>query len=117
MWIIIENTKYCNLLGASITNVLEPLQVILPFGLQREVDSHLKAYLAKKSMIRGDLSTNSLSRSSSGVSIETDGGLYEQPEPLVQNNVFMERILWRKSLQLRNQQQEWLVCFTLTSSI
>ncbi|KAF2302260.1 hypothetical protein GH714_033906 [Hevea brasiliensis] len=81
-------------------------EVILPFGLQREVDAHLNAYLSKKSMKRGNFSANSLSRSSGG-SMATTEGLYEQPDPLIQNNVVMEKIIQRKSLKLQNKQQEW----------
>ncbi|KAJ9172807.1 hypothetical protein P3X46_016014 [Hevea brasiliensis] len=81
-------------------------EVILPFGLQREVDAHLNAYLSKKSMKRGNFSANSLSRSSGG-SMATTEGLYEQPDPLIQNNVVMGKIIQRKSLKLQNKQQEW----------
>ncbi|CAK7349655.1 unnamed protein product [Dovyalis caffra] len=82
-------------------------EVTLPFGLQKEVDAHLKAYVSKKPMSRGFFSPDSLSRSSSGGSMNTDEGIYEQPESLVQNSPAMERILHRKSLELRNQQKEW----------
>lgn len=85
-------------------------QVILPLGLQREVDAHLKAYLSQKSMRVGSFSDNSLSRSSSAGSVATDEGLYEQQEPLKQISVAMEKILRQRSLQLRNKQQEWQVC-------
>ncbi|XP_015882948.3 DExH-box ATP-dependent RNA helicase DExH3 [Ziziphus jujuba] len=79
-------------------------EVILPFGLQQDVDSHLKKHLSQKPKNRED---NSLSRSSSDLSTVTDEGLYEQKEPFVQNSVIMEKILRRKSLQLLNQQQDW----------
>jgi hypothetical protein len=85
-------------------------QVILPLGLQREVDAHLKAYLSQKSMRVGSFSDNSLSRSSSAGSVATDEGLYEQQEPLKQISVAMQRILQQRSLQLRNKQQDWQVC-------
>jgi len=83
--------------------------VILPFGLQREVDAHFKAYISKKPTSRGFFPPNSLSRSNSGGSMDTDEGIYERPELSVQNSVAMERILSRKSLQLRNQQEKWQV--------
>lgn len=97
-------------------NALKNLQVILPFGLQREVDAYLNAYLSKKSMKRGNFSANSLS-SLSGGNMAMNEGFCEQPEPLLRNNVVMEKIISRKSLQLRNKQQEWQVHFILTSSM
>lgn len=81
--------------------------MILPFGLQKDVDSLLKSHLSLKLKSRGD---SSLSRSSSDLSTVTDEGLYERQEPLAQNSVVMEKILRRKSLQLRSQQQDWKVC-------
>lgn len=82
-------------------------EVILPFGLQREVDAHFKAYISKKPTSRGLFPPNSLSRSNGGRSMDTDERIYERPELSVQNSVAMERILSRKSLQLRNQQEKW----------
>lgn len=82
-------------------------EVILPFGLQREVDAHFKAYISKKPTSRGFFPPNSLSRSNSGGSMDTNERIYERPELSVQNSVAMERILSRKSLQLRNQQEKW----------
>ncbi|XP_043700742.1 DExH-box ATP-dependent RNA helicase DExH3-like isoform X2 [Telopea speciosissima] len=46
-------------------------------------------------------------RSSSSGSIATDEGYFEQPEPQMPTSVVMEKILRRRSLQLRNQQQAW----------
>ncbi|KAF5734543.1 hypothetical protein HS088_TW15G00035 [Tripterygium wilfordii] len=82
-------------------------EVTLPFGLQMEVDAHLQAYLSLKSMDRARFSDNTFSRSNTDGSITTDDGLYERQEPVMQNSVIMERILRRKSLQLRNKQQDW----------
>ncbi|KAL6281639.1 hypothetical protein ACE6H2_018520 [Prunus campanulata] len=82
-------------------------EVVLPFGLHREVDAHLKAYVSQKSMKTGNLSESSFSRSSSSGSMVNDGGPYEQEEPSIQNSDAMEKILLRKSLQLRNRQQHW----------
>ncbi|KAF7819932.1 DExH-box ATP-dependent RNA helicase DExH3 [Senna tora] len=81
-------------------------EVILPFGVHREVDSHLIAHLSKKSTSLGGFSDKSLHRSSSA-SILVDDGVFEEPQPLVQNSVVAEKIHRRKSLQLRNQQQDW----------
>ena len=81
-------------------------QVILPFGLQRDVDLHLKAYLSHKSMSSGSFPDKPLPRSSIGGRIAADEAPIEHQEPSTQNSVVMERILWRRSLQLRNKQQE-----------
>lgn len=80
-------------------------EVILPLGLQREVDAHLRAYVSQKPMNRGNLSDNSLSRSDGVGSVSNP--FYEQQEPLIQNSVAMEKILRRRSLPLRDKQQEW----------
>lgn len=88
--------------------------MILPFVLQREVDSRLKVHLSEKQMSRGSFSDNSLSRSISEGRTATNEGLYEQQEPLIRNSVAMEKSLHRKSIQLRNQQQDWQVFFFST---
>ncbi|KAL6175637.1 hypothetical protein ACLB2K_052276 [Fragaria x ananassa] len=80
-------------------------EVVLPFGLHKDVDAHLTAHLSQKPMNRGNLLHNSMSMSNG--SIAKDGGLYEQEEPLIHNSVAMERILQQRSLRLRNKQQEW----------
>lgn len=54
------------------------------------------------------------SRSSSTSSIATDEGLFEQPEPLAVSRSVIEKIVYRRSLQLWNQQQAWQVYFALT---
>ncbi|KAL5544898.1 hypothetical protein UlMin_008682 [Ulmus minor] len=77
-------------------------EVILPFGLQTEVDYHLKAYLSQKEMSRG-----SLSDVSSSDRFFNDEEFYEQQEPSNHYSVARERILRRKSLEMRYQQQEW----------
>lgn len=92
-----------------VLTFLKRLQVVLPFGLHKDVDAHLRAHLSQKPMNRGNLSHNSMSRSNGNGSIAKDGGLYEQEEPLIQNSVAMERILQQRSLRLRNKQQEWQV--------
>lgn len=70
-------------------------EVVLPFGLQREVHAHLKEYLSQKSMSRESFSDKTLSRSIGNSSV-TEEGFYEQQEPLTQTSVVMERILKRK---------------------
>ncbi|XWS60984.1 hypothetical protein CRYUN_Cryun07bG0086300 [Craigia yunnanensis] len=82
-------------------------EVILPFGLQRDVDLHLNAYLSRKAMSSGSFSDKPLPRSSSGGRIAADKVPIEHQEPFTQISVVMEGILRRRSLQLRNKQQEW----------
>lgn len=65
-------------------------------------------------MSRGSFSDDSLSRSSSEGSTATGEGLYEQQEPLIRNSVAMEKSLQRKSIQMRDQQHDWQVCFPLS---
>lgn len=85
-------------------------QVILPLGLQREVDGHLKAYLSKNPMRSGSFSDNSLSSASSVGNVDNDEGFYKQQEPSIPNSAAMEKIFRPKSLQLRSKQQIWQVC-------
>ncbi|XWS35012.1 hypothetical protein CRYUN_Cryun21dG0088800 [Craigia yunnanensis] len=82
-------------------------EVNLNFGLLKRVDAYLGEYLSKKSRTKESLSDNCFSRSSSNSSIVTDEGLFEQPEPLASSTAVMEKILWRRSLQLRDRQQVW----------
>ncbi|XP_065865720.1 DExH-box ATP-dependent RNA helicase DExH3-like isoform X2 [Euphorbia lathyris] len=83
-------------------------EVLLPFRLQREVEAHLNAYLSsKRSTDTRNFSANSLSRSGNKESVVMTNRVYEQPEPVVRNDVVMEKILHQKSLQLRNKQQAW----------
>ncbi|KAE8077239.1 hypothetical protein FH972_015819 [Carpinus fangiana] len=82
-------------------------EVALPLGLLRRVDSYFGEYLSQKAKIRENFSDISFSRTSSSCSIATDEGLFEQPEPLAASKTVMEKILRRRSLQLRDQQQAW----------
>lgn len=79
----------------------------LPFGLLREVDAHLKAYLSQKYI------NASMSSLSNVGSTTNDEGLYEQQEQLVQNSVVRERILRQRSLQMHEKQQAWQVHVSL----
>ncbi|KAI8023970.1 hypothetical protein LOK49_LG03G00881 [Camellia lanceoleosa] len=80
-------------------------EVILPPGLQRRVDCYLGEYLSQKS--RSMEGFWDISRSNSSCSIATDEGLFEQPEPMPQSKAAMENIIWKRSLQMRSQQQVW----------
>ncbi|GMY18472.1 DExH-box ATP-dependent RNA helicase DExH5, mitochondrial, partial [Fagus crenata] len=82
-------------------------EVALPLGLLRRVDSYFGEYLSQKSKTRESVPDISFSRSSSSCSILTDEGLFEQPEPLAASKAVMEKIHWRRSLQLRDQQRAW----------
>ncbi|MBA0801609.1 hypothetical protein Gohar_011963, partial [Gossypium harknessii] len=81
-------------------------EVVLPFGLQRDVDLHLKAYLSHKAMSSGRSLDKPLIRSNSG-GIPAADEVPVNPEPFAQNSVALERILRRRSLQIRDKQQEW----------
>lgn len=72
----------------------------MPEGLERRVNSYLANYLSEKP--KG-------SRWSSYTSINTDESLFEQSEPLVHSTTDLEFVLWRKSLQMRQEQQAWQV--------
>lgn len=81
--------------------------MVLPFGLQSEVDAHLHAFLdQKKTLIPEMPGTNSNER------LATDYGNYEKPETVMQNSLARERILRPRSLQLRSKQQQWVVGFS-----
>ncbi|XP_004300947.1 PREDICTED: probable ATP-dependent RNA helicase DHX36-like [Fragaria vesca subsp. vesca] len=82
-------------------------EVSLPLGLLRRVEAYLGDFLSQKSRTKETFPDVSFSRSSSSGSIGTDEGLFEQPEPVVSNNAVMEKVLWRRSLQLREKEQAW----------
>lgn len=82
-------------------------EVIVPMGLLRRVDSYLRKYLSQNSKTKKSLSDFSVSRSSSSSSLATEDGLFEQPEPLASSKSVMDKILWRRSLQLHDQQHSW----------
>lgn len=82
---------------------------MLPLGLLRRVEAYLGEFLSQKCSTKGSFSDVSFSRSSSNCSIIGDEGLFEVPEPLSTSKVVMDKILWRRSLQLRDQQQAWQV--------
>ncbi|XP_052179750.1 DExH-box ATP-dependent RNA helicase DExH3-like [Diospyros lotus] len=82
-------------------------EVVLPFGLEREVNSHLRAYISSKSANKDNFSDNTFSSSSTVSSLDTDQGAQEQEVPLIRNSIIAEKILRRRSLQLHNKQQDW----------
>lgn len=90
-------------------------QVILPFGLQREVDLHLRSFLSQKARKSDNFTDKSFLRTSSGGKFASDGGSDMQQDPFMQNSAVMDRVLRRRSLQIRNKQQEWQVSFLFLS--
>lgn len=82
----------------------------LPSILQRKVDALLEEHLSRKPTKKGRFMGISSSLSNSDRSMAADEGLFEQQEPQSHASVVMEKILRRKSLQLRDKQQDWLVC-------
>lgn len=82
-------------------------EVNLPLGLLQRVDAYLGDYLYQRSRINSNF-PDTFSRSSSS-SLSTDDGLFEQPEPLASSKAVTEKILWRRSMQLCDQQQAWQV--------
>ncbi|KAJ7943079.1 putative ATP-dependent RNA helicase [Quillaja saponaria] len=82
-------------------------EVSIPFCVLRRVDAYLGEYLSQKSRMQERFPDLSFSRSSSGGSISPDEGLFEQPELLASSKVVMEKVLWQRSLQMRDQQHDW----------
>lgn len=80
-------------------------EVVLPFGLQRRVDSHLRAHISRKPMNKENFPHDSVSRLGAGESFSNDG-IYEHEEPSPRS-VVAERILARRSMQMRSKQQDW----------
>ncbi|KAK0574066.1 hypothetical protein LWI29_017718 [Acer saccharum] len=82
-------------------------EVTLPLGLLRQVDSYLGDYRSQKLRIKRSFPDSSFSRITSDSSLATEEGLFDQPEPLASSKSVMEKILRRRSLQMRDQLQTW----------
>lgn len=82
-------------------------EVLIPIGLQREVDSLLADYLTRKRANPESFPSIAFSRSSSADSVATDDGFFEQQDTQTSASIVMEKMLKRRSLQLRNQQAAW----------
>ncbi|KAG2261721.1 hypothetical protein Bca52824_068800 [Brassica carinata] len=76
-------------------------EVSVHTDLVKRVDTYLKDHLSKKSK------ANSFSRTSSTSSMATDEGFLEQPELPAASKTALDRILWQRSLQLRERQDYW----------
>lgn len=81
-------------------------QVVLPFGLEKEVNSHLRAHLSKKAVNKDNL-LNSYPASNEDKG-QLMGGFEEKEKPSTKSAI-AERILLQRSLQMRNKQQDWQV--------
>jgi ATP-dependent RNA helicase DHX36 len=77
--------------------------VVLPFGLQSEVDAHLHSFLDQKKTLIPEMP-----RQNSSESLANGYGNYETPETVMQNSLARERILRPRSLQLKSKQQQWV---------
>jgi len=86
--------------------------VSLSFTTFTRVKEHFEEYLSQKSRMNKSCLDFSSARSSSNCSIGMDEGLFEQPEPLASSKGVMEKIVWQRSLQMRDQQQAWQVTFS-----
>ncbi|KAI3516708.1 hypothetical protein L1887_15678 [Cichorium endivia] len=82
-------------------------EVALPQGLQKRVEAHLKEYLSYKAKTVKGSQDNLISRTSSNGSINNDEGLFEQPELSSQSKAAIEKLLWRRSVQLQTEQKAW----------
>ncbi|CAH8381724.1 unnamed protein product [Eruca vesicaria subsp. sativa] len=79
-------------------------EVSVDTDLVKRVDAYLKEHLSKKSKSKD---ANSFSRTSSTSSMATDDGLLEQPELVGASKTVLDKILWQRSLQLRERQEYW----------
>ena len=59
--------------------------------------------------MKGRFSNIYFERSNSSGSICTDEGLFEQPEPLASSKAIVDKVLRRRSLEMRDQQEAWQV--------
>ncbi|KAK7280406.1 hypothetical protein RJT34_25470 [Clitoria ternatea] len=82
-------------------------EVGLPISTLSRVNAYFEEYLSQKSRMRGSFSDLSFARSSSAGSLGTDEGLLEQSEPLVSSKTVPEKILWQRSVEMRDRQQAW----------
>ncbi|CAN7026726.1 hypothetical protein IGI04_025049 [Brassica rapa subsp. trilocularis] len=82
-------------------------EVSVHTDLVKRVDAYLKEHLSKKSKRTNGIPANSFSRTSSTSSMATDEGLLEQPELPAASKTALDKILWQRSLQLRERQDYW----------
>ncbi|XP_054809447.1 DExH-box ATP-dependent RNA helicase DExH5, mitochondrial isoform X2 [Prosopis cineraria] len=82
-------------------------EVSVPLNVLKRVDAYLKQYLSKKSGMKESFSDLSSVRSRSSGNFGTDEGLFEQPDLQASSRAVVEKILRRRSLQMRDQQTNW----------
>ncbi|KAL8474750.1 hypothetical protein ACS0TY_031257 [Phlomoides rotata] len=80
-------------------------EVVLPFGLHREVDSYLRKHLSRKAMNKENVH-NSFSASNVGQRPLIDERFDEQEKPSTKSAI-AERIIMRRSSEMLNKQQHW----------
>ena len=90
-----------------ISDIVDTLQVVLPFGLEKNVSTLLWRHISRKPTSSEDGS--SVSRFGSHSIANRREVFDQQPRPSMQTNVANERFLKHRSLQMQNKQQEWLV--------
>lgn len=89
-------------------------QVMLPVRVQRLVDSHVRAHLSRKSDNKEAFEHNNVNATlKAGQDVFSDEGFHEQAEPFTRS-VAAERILVRRSLQMRSKQEAWHVSIIQT---
>ncbi|KAL3375265.1 hypothetical protein AABB24_006646 [Solanum stoloniferum] len=81
-------------------------EVVLHYGLQSRVGDLLEAHLSKKSVNKENLTHNASLRGSNDNNSPNDKELHENEKPFARN-VVAERILMRRSLEMRNKQGDW----------
>ncbi|GFP86213.1 ATP-dependent RNA helicase dhx36 [Phtheirospermum japonicum] len=81
-------------------------EVMLPFGLQKAVASHLRAHLSRKAVNKDNFPHDAILTSDAGQSQLLDERFDVQEEPSTRS-VVAERIFKQRSLQMHNKQQEW----------
>lgn len=81
-------------------------EVVLPSGLVGRVDTYLKAYLSRKAKNKETHGHSSLPRLRSSDKLSANDDLSECRESPTRS-VVAERILQRRSLDMRNKQQDW----------
>lgn len=86
-------------------------EVALPEGLQKRVDAHLKEYLSFKAESMKGSQDDLISKTNSNGNIGSDEGFFELPELSSQGKAAIEKLLWRRSVQLQAEQQAWQVQF------
>ncbi|KVH88219.1 hypothetical protein Ccrd_024391 [Cynara cardunculus var. scolymus] len=89
---------YCEMYG----KVVVASKVVIPLSLQRRVEGLLQEHLDRMQLYSGDVAS-SKSETSHQAELVNNGG---HPDSLVDGSL-MEKVLQRRSLQMRNMQRAW----------